>query len=528
MTTLGRLGIYLITFIIVVTVLVFVTDFWKSIDYFVYKTFYLDKSESIDLRSDIVLIDLPYEAQGASAFDRENYRNRLSDLLDTIGSRYDSNHRPRAVILDIFFTSDPQGLDTLKQVLKRLNDRNLKVYGVYDMRNYEQTYFEKRDAKQARELYENYFEGYRLHTLFEERMGVLSYSSILEFERESGDYELVESLASKVARDLNANNTFPDEFRDYILPLGNEQSIENQTYQFIHPANQTAGGSFSSEFDLTDKIIIIGSLAEDQLVGINKTGTHLVAWALYDQLEKNLLAKQPLNNIAVILAMVLFFAFFVVIIFSFIFKYIKRLQTKPLIIAIISFIAGAALLLGFGYVILVTDYVIPLGLTLIGMLVAALLAWRFSAKFLVTGIVEGGEIYDVFISYSHGNYDWVKNNIYLPLSEFKKKDGSKLNIFFDEKSIGIGEQFTIKYMKGIVDSKIFIPIISEEYYGKNHCKNEMNLAIKRHVEQLIMLKPIAFNFDCVPEVFRHIIFVDVSQNADFMKTFQEDLSESLA
>ena len=35
------------------------------------------------------------------------------------------------------------------------------------------------------------------------------------------------------------------------------------------------------------------------------------------------------------------------------------------------------------------------------MLIAALLCWRFAHKFLVTGVVEGSEKYDVFISYKH-------------------------------------------------------------------------------------------------------------------------------
>ena len=103
-----------------------------------------------------------------------------------------------------------------------------------------------------------------------------------------------------------------------------------------------------------------------------------------------------------------------------------------------------------------------------------------------------------------------------------------MKIFFDEKSICIGEQFTAKYMWSIVDSKVFIPIISEEYYGKNHCKNEMDLAVKRSVEKLIRLMPIVFSYDCVPEAFQHINFMDVSINKDFIESIKAELTKVLS
>lgn len=522
MLTFRRLAVYLLTFIVAVGSIAAISNFWKSIDYSVYKTFYLSDAEDIKLRSDIHLIDLPYYAEGTSSFDRANYRQRITDLLKTIKTAYDKDQQPKAVVLDIFFTNDAVELENLSTALDSLKGK-VKVYGVYDMRDHEEVYFEKHDAKQARILYENYFEGFRLHTMFDENMGILSYESQLPFKSEFGGEQLIESLASKVARDINVDDS-ELESRGYILPLGNEKSINDLTYQFTHKAGQSTGGTFSRDIDLDDKILIVGSLEEDQLTEINKTGTHLVAWALYDQLKGNQIAKQPINKIAIILAMVLFFSLFVVLIYALLYKYVKSLQTKPLVIAVLSFLIGVALLIGVGFVVLAMDKVMPLGLTLIGMLVASLLAWQFAKKFLVTGIAEGSGKYDVFISYSHGNYKWVKENIYNILKGYQKPDGSYLDIFFDENSIGIGEQFTIKYMNGIVDSKVFLPIFSEDYYMKNHCKNEMNLAIKRHVEKLILLKPIARKFEYVPDVFTHINLINVEVNENFMETLKEDFN----
>jgi hypothetical protein len=80
-------------------------------------------------------------------------------------------------------------------------------------------------------------------------------------------------------------------------------------------------------------------------------------------------------------------------------------------------------------------------------------------------------------------------------------------------------------MWGIVDSKVFIPIMSEEYYNKNHCKNEMDLAYKRSVEKLIDIMPVVFTFKCVPPIYTHIKFFDINEEPDYMAKIKEELSK---
>jgi hypothetical protein len=247
-----------------------------------------------------------------------------------------------------------------------------------------------------------------------------------------------------------------------------------------------------------------------------------VGSAIIDQLNGNEFTKPSHDDIAVQLALVLAFALFVCLIFALIYKYVKILQTKPHFIAILAFIFGLLLLIGFGYALLSYTVIRP-ALPMLSMVWAAVLAWHFTKKFLVTGIMEGGEVYDVFISYSRGDSDFVKNDLYLPLSEFKKPDGSRLKIFFDQKSIGIGELFTTKYMRAIVDSKLFVPVMSEEYYKKNHCRNEMDLAVKRKIEKLMNLCIIAIDYKYVPEEFTNINFVDITKQTDFISTLKNEL-----
>ena len=150
-------------------------------------------------------------------------------------------------------------------------------------------------------------------------------------------------------------------------------------------------------------------------------------------------------------------------------------------------------------------------------IVSAGLCWLFAYKFLVTGVAEGAEKYDIFISYSHGpKAEWVEKNVYEPLAAYRKPDGDKLNIFFDKKSIGIGEAFTSKYMWAIVDTKCFIPVVTDEYYGKNHCRNELDLAVNRYVEKLIDINMLTFNFEAVPDPYRTFNFIEIGRNPNFI------------
>ncbi|WP_149274909.1 toll/interleukin-1 receptor domain-containing protein [Pareuzebyella sediminis] len=519
MTSLKRLAIYVLIFVVILGAITTLTSFWQAVDYYAYRHLYLDRPDQIDFTKAIEIIDLPHKAENADHYDRENYRRRLSNLLDTLTGR---KGRPKAVVLDIFFENEPQARNTLQKAIEKLSTKT-KVYGVYDMREYQTISFEKNEENQAVEIYENVLDGHRLHTIFDEKMGVLSYESELKFPREHGGFELIQALAVKVAKDIIGEQELYNQPRAFILPLGSEESINGQTVKFVHTKDQTTGGTFSAPFNIDDTIIIVGSLEADRIAKLNKAGTYLLGWALQDQLKGNLTAKQPLTQPWVYIGLVIFFGIFTTLLFALFFKYLKRLRTSPVMIALLSFLAGSLLLLGVGAAVLSLGKVIPIALPLISMILASLLAWRFAYKFLVTGVVEGAQKYDVFISYSRGNGDWVIKNVYEPLLKFRKPNGEKLNIFFDRDSIGIGEAFTAKYMWAIVDSRYFIPIFSEEYYGKNHCRNEMDLAYKRSVEKLITILPIAFSYEAVPQIYTHVNFLDITVHRDFIEKLCNEL-----
>jgi len=310
-----------------------------------------------------------------------------------------------------------------------------------------------------------------------------------------------------------------------MTPLGPREAIDQQKHEFNDSEEQTdISKYFNPPLNVHEKFVLVGDLKNDYQQDIATPRTYFLAWALNEKIIDEKIAKQPLDDLVVIVSQTLFFSFFTVLVFALLFKYVKRLQTKPKTIAVVSFMLSLVFLIIYGMLIYTFDKVIPIGLTLIGMLIAALLSWRFAYKFLVTGIAEGAKDIDLFISYSHGDSTWVRENVFEPLKDFKV-NGRGLKIFYDVKSIKLGEPFTSKYMWGIVDSKLFVPIMSKEYYKKNHCRNEMDLAYKRYVEQLIEINPIAFSFDCIPEIYTHIIAADIQVNPNFIDDIKEKLIE---
>lgn len=523
--TLRRLAIYLITFFVLLTLSLTLTSFWKQWDAYLYGKLYLDaEAYQNNLSDQIAVVHIEKPDLDSKDASLKQFRDKIIAFLNTVSARRATNENPKAILLDISFSKDTIQLKALQQAVQQLTDKNEKVYGVYSLKDYfnQSPIFQSNDAGQAKVLYDSVFTGGRLHSGFVVHDGLISYPSDIYLQTGFRDSVQIESIIKRVNLDQQGAKINP-EFEQLVSPLGPIEAMRKQTYNFEIADGGTMAGSFSPALNIDDKFVLVGDLKNDYQKDIETPRTYFMAWALNEKLVDQKMVKQPMNNLVIIIGQTLFFSFFTVLVFSLLFKYITPLKTKPKTVGVLAFTISLIFFVLYGKLIYSFDKIIPIGLTLLGMLIAVLLTWRFAYKFLVTGVAEGAEKYDVFISYSHGNSEWVKKNVYEPLKTFKKKNGENFDIFFDEKSIGVGEAFTSKYMWGIVDSKVFIPIISEEYYKKNHCINEMDLAYKRSVEKELKIFPIVFSFNCVPPIYTHINFLDITVNPEFMDAIRERL-----
>jgi hypothetical protein len=528
--TFKRLAIYLLTFFVLLIIALTLTTFWKEWDTAFYKKVYMDESNAASkLSSNIAVVKIVKPNLDSKNESLRQFRKKIVSFLKTVEYHDSQNEAPEAIIFDISFSNDTIQLKELKEAIEKVRAKRIDVYAVYNLRHYfeQDSIFEHNDLGQARVLYDSVLVGGRLHSGFVADKKLIYYPSDIFLKTSFGDTLKIESIVKRVALNENSNK-FTQEFKNLVTPLGPIEAMQEQTYTFYEPQDASKSfGTFDKPLDMHQKYVLVGDLENDYQKDIETPRTYFLAWALNERIIEDKIVKQPIDNLAIIIGQTLFFSFLTVVIFALLFKYIKRLQTKSETLAVISFFIGLIFFSIYGFLIYENGSVIPIGMTLMGMALAAFLTWRFALKFLVMGIIEGSGEHDVFISYSHNDYNWVKNNLYLPLTEFKKKDGSKLKIFFDENSIGVGEQFTIKYMKGIADSKVIIPVISESYNVKNHCQNELNMAIKRSVEKLMVMTPVTFDFNIVPQILTHILILDVNQNKNFMENIKTELNKIL-
>ncbi len=544
MLTLKRLAIYLITFLLTL-ILALNLGNWKKVDNYLVGYSNRTSEEVSIVNKDIVFVHLDQNPLGESACESFYLKRRNTiDLLYAIAEQVKINNGPKGVVLDIWFGRDNTEMDNLLAAIENLTALNCPVYAAYNINASSESVaidnvdIDKLEEAHLTEAYNILSSGSdkkhsgsgRYHTNFFAERDMASYENDFYFHSGTfGDSILIESLAYKVVHDLGDSKAMylEQKRRGSIVPYASISEMQLRSYFF--QADSTLSiqsfiayegmGPSDQTIDMDKKIMIVGDPVSD-VVDLGKSsvpGPYVVTWAISDLLDENIRLKLPLENTTVIIGQMLFFAFFVALVFALIFKYVKILQTKPLIIAILSVLAALLLLFIYYKVILTFKAVIPIGQTTVSILVSAGLCWRFALKFLVTGIAEGSQKYDVFISYSHGpQAEWVEKNVYEPLAAYRKPNGDKLNIFFDKKSIGIGEAFTSKYMWAIVDTKYFIPVVTDEYYGKNHCKNELDLAVNRYVEKLININMLAFNFEAVPTPYRTFNYIEIGKNANFI------------
>jgi hypothetical protein len=528
MTTLKRLSAYLLVFLILLSGFA-ATGLSHSFDYFVYRTLYLDPARQIRLTDNILLIDLPYRADDGDN-DPTEYRLRLADLLGQIAAR--EGERPQAVILDVWLSNDNRGLPALTGAIKGLRARPKSAVDVYASFNPDAD--GKQNAEQlwrehAEDVYRSALTGYG-HTSLDLFMGVLSYKRELQIPAAAGTTQLIWALPTRVAIDMGRLDE-QSSGDSVVLPVGNENHIRDHTVAFVHAGNSTTNGSFvtsrtattRTEPNLDKKIIVIGSIVEDRYSEAPQAGPKLIAWAISDQLRRDSQAKQPLNHAGLVLGQTLFFGAFTVSVFALLFKYVRRLQTMPMLLACLSVGVSLGALAMAGQAALTLGYVTPVGLTLFAMVLAGVFTWRFALTFLVTGLAEGCAKYDAFISYSHQHSEWVLKNVYEPLKRIRKADGSELAVFFDRREVRLGEAFTAKYMWAIVDSRVFIPIFSDDYYSKVHTRNEMDMAYKRSIEKKIVILPVACCVQPIPEIYSHLNFVDAQANPRFIEEIRSAL-----
>lgn len=525
----GRIGVYILAYIFILFIILLVskTSLIKPIDEYIYGEVYLNTKEIGKPEDKFIFIDLPYRDNKNKLLSFEEKRTqtyRILNAINEISIKQDSKDQP-TIILDITYSRDKAKLDTIIAEIDSLNKKGIKVYGVYKMPAEKGTEFSVHDEMQADTLYYDYFEGGRLHTqVYKLENDIYSYKSVLQIKYGASEV-LIPALPIKVIDDYLPDRLNNDDILKptyYTLPYLNIlEKLKDQTYIFPEDSLRKKG-SMVSKLDtsiISGKFILAGFHDEDFQIIKKDTiaGPYLVAMAIWNELSGHKITKQAYDNKWFHLGLEIFCILLIVFMFDLTFKRIKKLQTRLWLIAVIAFIIGILILYLIGLFLLSANAVIRPSTSILSMLLASIFIWQYKRIFIKRNQIEGGAIYDVFISYSRAHKDWVNNNVLIPLKSYKKPDGSKLNIFFDKNSIPAGSDFFKKIKNGIINSKMFIPIVSEDFFDRDYCEEEWSNADNRRVIKKIDFFPIALKFEYVPEEHHSIGWVDASTHPEFIK-----------
>src|SRR5438128_10708813 len=127
MLTLKRLGIYLVTFLILVTLVIGLAD-WKWMDKYLVSEANKISNQDNFLNKKIVFVNLERPASGSEGESFKQFRQHIISLLNTVAQQAKEKNAPAGVVLDIWFSNDTTELENLKAALKQLKDLNVPVY----------------------------------------------------------------------------------------------------------------------------------------------------------------------------------------------------------------------------------------------------------------------------------------------------------------------------------------------------------------------------------------------------------------
>lgn len=115
------------------------------------------------------------------------------------------------------------------------------------------------------------------------------------------------------------------------------------------------------------------------------------------------------------------------------------------------------------------------------------------------------EKYDVFISYSHREGDWVETEL---IPRLKR---AQLNVAIDILLLSPGDGWNENLREALKFSKVLIPIFSPNYFSSEYAPLELDIAMKRYQNDQMRIIPISLrNAKEIPNRYGNIQFYDFS------------------
>ncbi|MBN1894607.1 TIR domain-containing protein [bacterium] len=125
--------------------------------------------------------------------------------------------------------------------------------------------------------------------------------------------------------------------------------------------------------------------------------------------------------------------------------------------------------------------------------------------------------YDIFISYAHEDYDWVRESLYTPLTQCVMSDGRRPKIFLDKSDMGlkVSQNFLPALAKAISTSHRVILVYSKNFFAKEMTIWEMTKALQADPIGISgKINPILIDHEAenqIPDEINHIHYLNVQK-----------------
>lgn len=503
-----RLAAYIAAFLLCVVVLYFLPG-WRTLDWQIFAA--LQRGETTPWSAEIEVIDVPY-LRPDGRFSLVEYRVRLQQLMEHLAAAQQG--KPKAVIFDIAFGEETEGAAALLAGLRTLGREGIRRYGAIDVDGEDGT---KALPSSPRQLMDGVG-----HTRFERRGSVLLYAPQLR----SDEGMVIEALAVRAAADLYATKERFAAPR-VAVRLGAPSVLHDHLWHWREagdPAGRLIPDAPHKDASLDGRIVIVGSLEKDADRFDGRTGPELLGWALSGRIARadSITGPQPLDAPALALALLVLVPALSASAFLAARKRIHLAARTPLAALVAA--TGAALVLAAVVAVLVAlgRLYAQVTLVMLASLAAIAFAWlhAFQREALASlhadlegGKLQAAESYDVFISYSREprNAQWVEAQVYKPLSLAHHPDGRPLKVFFDTRSLRLGDFWYRRLALAIAGSRHFVAVYSDDYFDKSFCLHEMTLALARSAQKADFILPLLRTSKPIPAGYEHIQYIDARQ-----------------
>ena len=536
--TLSRSAIYPLAYAVLVLAGAFaagLAGLWQRIDFQIYRQVYMTGTPQPDGRLHLVDVEYPASArQGRMKEFRDNQAAALRALavLDP---------PPRTVLLDIWTSDQPEGVDALAAAVAALHKRGARVLAAVEPKD--------RQGRLTGDFMQQHFAPFYIqvvdgfgHTQLDATGDVLHFQCRLHLPGAQGETLLtalpVLAGASPDCRDDGA----------IIIPLGNDSAFVPLTHRLAQIGHVTQDGTdFVPAFKpgQMPQTVIVGSLQVDSDNLLQRPGPVLLAWAVTDLARSGQgAARRPLNNPLAALGLGALTVLATLAAYRLAFR-VLRVRVTParwtlLVGALAPFAVAAAaalLLASAGLVALDGGPVVPLAMPLALGLFAVGWAWFAARRWiederLRTELAAASEervvAFDVFISYAHEPPEhkaWVKAQVLGPLAALRGPNGKPLRIFFDESEIKVGRQWKAEIELALLGTRCFIPVYSERYFDRPYCREEIEMADQLRIEGRLRMFPVARDVKAIPERYLRKLQYIAAQGD---RPFAADLCEQVA